>query len=522
MHVDVDSQKLDKLLECYDRKNTPGFVVGIAVTGAPVYRRGFGLANLDLPIVLTPTTRLRIGSTSKHFTALAIFLLAEDGKLSPDDSIRLHVPSLPAWADEITLHQLITHTSGIRCSLDVLSLTSGIMSTPIPLPHDDQIKLLTRLQSTNFEPGTSWCYCNGGYALLTKVIELRSGLAYGEFVRSRILYPAGMFETEARPLDTDFLPGSATMHLLEPNGSYRRGVFGPYIGGEGNLVSTVDDMLRWLGAMRRKTIGSGATWRYMLQSATIGDTDIGYAAGLTLNHWRGVDTISHSGHVVGGSSHMLTVPSHQLDVIVMSNTSAIDSVGIANVILDACIQGLEPDERSKSGKLSTGNFLSAETGRFVSIVEKDGATAVDFDPVAIPVRFQSDGSGWVPSNMMSGALLKNAAGAIEWHECGTVDLLRPVEAVSDDGGAALAGDYASQELDAKATISAEGKLSIWTEAGCVRYRLRRKGTNLWTLVSEREGWIGTLERDGNCLLLSSLRTRRLRFEQYVRGDACKS
>ena len=121
----VDPQALDELFAPFDTTSAPGFAVGVAINGVPLYRRGFGLANIELPVALSPHTRMRIGSTTKHFCALAVMLLQEEGKLSIDDSPRVVLPELPKVMDDVTLRQLMSHTSGMRDSLDLTFLTTG-------------------------------------------------------------------------------------------------------------------------------------------------------------------------------------------------------------------------------------------------------------------------------------------------------------------------------------------------------------------------------------------------------------
>lgn len=513
MKAHVDPLALAELLKAHDRGDRPGFAVGVALGGRPLFRRGYGLANLDLPLLLTPRTRLRIGSTSKQFTALAVFLLAEEGKLGVDDSIRRHLPDLPDWAEPITVHQLITHTSGMRCSLDLLSLTSGIMSRADALPHAKQIQLLGRLRSTNFAPGTDWSYCNGGYALLTRLIETLSGMTFGEFLRARVFDPLGLYDTAARPTDTDFLSGAATPHVLQADGTFRRGIFGPEIGGEGNLVSSVDDMLRWLSAVRGQRLGSAATWEGMRRSGTVRGNEAGYSGGLVFSEWRGAAVMFHTGHVIGGNSQALSAPDLELDVVVLANSSAVSSIAIANQILEACIDGLTDIEVGGGPTLLVpGLYLSRETGRYLNLVEKEGALLLDFDGVTMPIRTEADGRGWFQANLMKGCWVKQAGPTLEWHEFGTVDVLSPVIPCQEPGAAAVAGHYRSDEVDADGEIDAEGQLRLSTLAGRATYQLVRKGADLWSVVSPTEGWTGSLERDGRAILLSTLRTRRLRFE----------
>lgn len=124
-NVKIDPAALDKLFEPFDRTDAPGFAVGVALGGRPVYRRGVGMASVELPVALSPTIRMRIGSTTKHFCVLAAMLLAEEGKLSIDDSPRRYIQELPEWAEPVTIRQLMSHTSGMRDCLDLILHAAG-------------------------------------------------------------------------------------------------------------------------------------------------------------------------------------------------------------------------------------------------------------------------------------------------------------------------------------------------------------------------------------------------------------
>jgi CubicO group peptidase (beta-lactamase class C family) len=465
--------------------------------------------------MLTPATRIRIGSTSKHFTVLGVLLLAEEGKLSIDEPIRRHLTDLPSWADAITIHQLVTHTSGMHDTLDLMDLTSNIMMRSEALPHAAQRALLRRLSSTNFAPGADWSYCNGGYVLLTELIETLSGMPYGDFLRERVFEPLGLHDTLARPFDMEFLAGSAAQHLGQPDGTFRRGLFGPEVCGEGGLVSSVDDLLRWLAALRNRRVGSDLTWQTMLRSGKVNDRDCHYAGGLITSRWRGVEVLFHTGHVVGGSSQMLTVPQLALDIVVLANTSTVSPAAIANQILGECIDGLDPEPaEGPSGDLRVGCYQSPSTGRFIELVEADGRIAIDFEPAKVPLRCEADGRAWVPANIMQGAWLKQSDEALEWHEFGGIERLEPLQPIADAGWGPILGRYRNNDIGADAAIFEDGTLSIRTEHGRSRFRLVRKSERVWVLVSLTvPEWSGTLEHDGERLLISTLRNRRIAFSR---------
>jgi CubicO group peptidase (beta-lactamase class C family) len=349
--IHIDTAKLDALLSPFDRSDAPGFAVGVSVDGRPGYRRGVGMASVELPVVLSPTIRMRIGSTSKHFTVLAVMLLAEAGLLSIDDAPRRHLPELPDWADGMTLRQLRPHTSGMRDSLDLILHSAG---AGVPAAADFQVKVLAALDSVNFTPGESWNYNNGGYVLLAEIVARVSGLSFADFLKTRIFQPIGMNDTMLRALDTDLVANSATLHLAAPAGGWTRGVFGVPIGGEGGIVSTVDDMLRWLAHMSAPVVGSLDTWRIMRTPVTTH----GYGLGLTMGSHRGLAIVHHAGAVMGGSSQMLKVVDPDLDIIVMTNgLGSLAVMKLVDGIIDACLPGLPPVAEDHAGKIVTGTSI---------------------------------------------------------------------------------------------------------------------------------------------------------------------
>jgi CubicO group peptidase (beta-lactamase class C family) len=324
---------LDELLQPFNRGDAPGLVVGVAREGRVIYRKGFGLACVQQGLANTPRTRMRIGSTTKHFTCLAALLLAEEGKLDVDAPATEYLPALPPLRGVPTLRQFMTHTSGYRCSLDLASTANGAAI----MPPGWMVAATLRQQDVNFGPGQGQMYCNGGYHLLSRVIEQVSGQPLGRFMKERIFEPLGMHDTELVPSDHVLVPGLATLHVPRPEGGWRRGaLISEEVLGEGGIVSTVDDMLRWLAHLREPgRVGTAATWRQMLQAPVLPDGKPSvYALGLYRHRYRGVDVIHHAGGVIGGNSQMLTVPAHALDIILMVNGALVSAIELTKQLVD--------------------------------------------------------------------------------------------------------------------------------------------------------------------------------------------
>lgn len=507
----IDSAAIDAVLAPFDRSDAPGFAVGVALGGRPGYRRGVGLASVELPVVLSPSIRMRIGSTSKHFTVLAVMLLAEEGRLSIEDSPRRHLPDLPGWADAMTVKQLMAHTSGMRDSLDLIlhSAGPGVGAAP-----DHQFKAIAALDSVNFPPGEGWNYNNGGYVLLATLVERLSGRTFADFLRERIFGPVGMNDTLLRALDTDLVPNSATLHLASPTGGWTRGVFGVPIGGEGGIVSTIDDMLRWLAHMSTPVVGTTATWATMRTPVATH----GYGLGLTIGTHRGLSTVHHAGAVMGGSCQMLKVVDHDLDVIVMTNgLGSLKVMELVDAIIDSCIPGLPPTPEESAGRTVAGIFYSAATGRRIGLEEADGAQAIRIDGMTLPARRDAEGALSVPLVPTDMRLTPAADGlSLTLDEYGRSDMLHLIEPPVDTSIEALAGEYGSAAAGLRASIAADedgaARLILEGSLGSTSYQLTSIGPDLWEGRATGALPLALLiEVDEEGFRLTSGRTQRLRF-----------
>ncbi|WP_160330927.1 serine hydrolase domain-containing protein [Xanthomonas massiliensis] len=380
----LDDAAIDAVFAPFDTSSGPGVAVGVALHGVPVYRKGFGLANLELPVALSPNMRMRIGSASKHFTSLALMLLAEEGRLSPDDRLSKHLPEMARIAGTVTLRQLMGHISGLRCGLDLIVQVCGLGRV---VPADEQLRLMAQQDGVNFQPGQDWCYSNGGYALLSLVIERLTHQPLEEVLAQRIFRPAGMHDTLLRRLDHDFVPNSAALHFRTADGTFVRGVIGPTLAGEGGIVSTVDDMLRWMAHMDNPVIGSAATWAELKRPQLLNNgSTTSYGLGLASGRYRGLDMLYHSGGVLGGACQMLKAPAVGLDVIVMTNAGDVDPMQLANRVIDACVLGLDPVPRECMGDLIEGHYHDPASGRFIELCQSNGQQMVVHDGIRFPLR----------------------------------------------------------------------------------------------------------------------------------------
>lgn len=334
-------QQLNELFKPWNRSDAPGLIVGVSQKGRLLYRRGLGLASIEHAQALTPATRMRIGSTSKHFCALGILLLAEEGKLDIDKPVGTWLPELGDVCGRPTLLQLMHHTGGLHDPLPIVFFQNGGYYTDLSI--GGHLQMMSRIQECNFAPGSRFAYSNSGYQLLSLVTERVSGKAWGDFMNERVFRPMDMNDTAVLGSDLDIVPNMATLHIHSPGGTWRRGIYpcDENLGG-GGIISTVDDMLAWTAHLRgaQKRIGSDDTWRRMLEPQTFPNGSRHcYGLGLILDEHRGIRTIHHAGATMGSTHQMLTVPEQALDIVVMSNRMDVSSAALALKVMELVLEG---------------------------------------------------------------------------------------------------------------------------------------------------------------------------------------
>jgi CubicO group peptidase (beta-lactamase class C family) len=521
--ISVDPAKIDEIFAGVNQCHLPGAAVGIAVAGKPAYRKGFGLANMELPVTLAPTLRMRIASMTKHFTCLAYMLLCEQGRAALEDTVAQYLPELHPTTHPITMRQLMGHVSGLRCSHDVSNHFSG---TGRHVSSADLLRFYHDVDDVNFPPDTAWSYNNGGYLILSTVIERITGQSLEQVFRERIFEPAGMHDTLLRRFDTDFVPNSATLHMTNGSGGFEKSYIGTASAGEGGIVSTVDDLLRWLAHMDAPVIGSVSTWELMKKPMTLANgTSTGYGMGLMSTPYRGVETLAHSGSLMGCNSYMIKVPAAALDVVVLVNRHDVIGILLANRILDVCVPGLQPLREPFRGPFSRGLFRSPRTGRVVELLEKDGQQLVAIDGMDTP--FEPDEHGvlrpiaWLSFFKQAVTLFGNSAtpAAIQLDDFGNVDDFVAVEPASDADVSSITGRYRSGSTGTDATISiVNGRAQLRTVGrfGSSEFSVDALGDTLWRVKCAGPmpwGGILTFEPGASAFRFTSQRTWSLRFER---------
>jgi len=329
-HIDA---RVQRLLEQY---HTPGSSVEVIKDGKVAYARAFGQRNAARKLPANLTTAYEIGSITKQFTAAAIFQLQEAGKLDIDARLATYLPHAP-HASEVTLRQLLAHTSGMPEYFSCDSMPSSI--SPDALIGSIANKPL------DFTPGTRWRYSNTGYILLGRVIEVTSGESYNHYVRAHLLERSGMTQTHT----VADVPRIADVSLgyLPRSGGAANGTATPvptltdsYGWSAGNLVSTVGDLQKWNAALADGRIISARSYELMRTSATTSDgTLTNYGFGLFVDSLEGEPRIGHTGHSCGFAAEDEYFPHQHMQIVVLTNS--VD--GPAESIVTALLNTFFPD-----------------------------------------------------------------------------------------------------------------------------------------------------------------------------------
>lgn len=303
---------VNALMRGYDGQR-PGAAVLVLKDGEPVFRRGYGLAVVEDGSPVTPTSNFRLASLSKQFTAAAILLLAEDGRLSIDDPLKRWLPTLPAVADTITLRQLLSHTSGL---LDYEELMDPADTRQV---HDsDVLHLLEGENRSYFIPGSDYRYSNSGYALLALIVGKASGSDFARFLQQRIFLPLGMTHTVAHQDGVDDIADRAYGYS-EIEGRWRRTDQSSTsaVLGDGGLYSSIDDLARWDAALYDERLLKATSLQLAFSPATrTAEPEVPfYGFGWRING----DALWHSGESIGFRNVILRYPQQRLTVIILSN-----------------------------------------------------------------------------------------------------------------------------------------------------------------------------------------------------------
>jgi CubicO group peptidase (beta-lactamase class C family) len=511
----IDTAAIDKIFTRYTEPNTPGCVLGIGRNGQVLYQQAYGMANLEYDIPLSPSTIEEIGSVSKQFTAAAILLLAQRGTLTLEDDIRKWLPEVPDFGQKITIRMLANHTSGLRDQWGMLGLMNSPPGTAVHTP-ELILDLVTRQRDLNFKPNEQYLYSNTGYTLLGIIVKRASGKSLAEFSAENIFKPLGMKDTQWRDDFARVVKQRATAYSRSGDG-YRQDMPFTNVYGNGGLLTTTADLIKWWDALYTDKLGKGLLAQLTTSAVLNNKYTIAYALGVSNGTYRGIKQYSHSGATAGYRANLVSYPNSRTTIAVLCSNASANSGAHVNAVADIVLaSALQPVPARAEMKAAAGVDLSRIAGMYrepwtdevFRIEARDGrlvAGGLELIPIAADTLFD-------PRANANVIVLKDTLRIMPRGEPPT-NIVRVTEIKPTDGELQeYAGTYVSPELGVRYQISVHNgnlvvKRHMQNDLTIVpTYKDAFTNSGTWTFTRTAAGKVsGVLYTQG--------RVRRVRFDK---------
>ena len=338
---------IEKKFERYKSTN-PGMQFAVGRNGRIIFSKAWGLADLEHNVTLTTESILEAGSVSKQFTAGAILLLEQQGKLSLDDNVKKYIPELPDYGYKISLRQLIEHKSGLK-DWGFIADINGWPRTTKTYSNDDALQIICNQKTLNFKPGAEYLYSNSNYQLLAIIVQRVAGVSLAEYTRKFIFEPAGMKHTQWRDNYKRIVANRAIAYSKEGD-RYETNMPNEYVYGNGGLLTTAEDILIWCDYVARGKFGTPSLLEKQLSTSPFNNGVMHrYAAGLFTGKFRGWRFMTHPGETAGYRAYFEAYPELGLSFAWLSNTSEFGRKAINSIVelADMFIPVKEPEEEAK-------------------------------------------------------------------------------------------------------------------------------------------------------------------------------
>jgi CubicO group peptidase (beta-lactamase class C family) len=327
------SKQVDKLFDELIEPGAPGCAVGIYKNNSILYSQGYGLANIENNVPITPKSVFDIGSTSKQFTAASIVKLEQMKKLTLDDDIRLYLPEIPPYGKKITIRNLLNHTSGLRDYIGLM-LMAGFDIDDVTT-DDDAMSLIVRQKNLNFTPGSEHSYSNTGFFLASIIVERVSGQSLKDFARQHIFTPLKMTSTGYINSHTSLVKNRAAAYGKNEVGDYVRDVSYWEQNGDGAVFTTVEDLLLWDSIFYSKEATHSKLKNSLYEKGQLDNgEELNYALGLAHSKHKGLELIEHSGSWGGYRAQMVRIPAHNFTVSTLCNRADIHPTHMATKVFE--------------------------------------------------------------------------------------------------------------------------------------------------------------------------------------------
>ncbi len=324
--------KLENVLNKYYKPENPGVQITISRGGQTLFSKAIGLADLERNIPLTTQSLLEAGSVSKQFTAVAILLLEQQGKLSVADDVRKYVPEIPEYGNPIRIFHLLHHTSGLKDWGALASLTGWSRGTKF-YSNENALEIMVRQKSLNNIPGDEYIYSNSNYNLMAIIVQRVSGMSLAEFSNKYIFQPAGMTKTQWRD-DPNRIVLNRALAYSKHNGIYETNMPNEYVYGNGGLLTTTEELAKWSAFYLEAKLGGNELLNNQLKTRNLNNGVYNnYAAGLMIQK----NVVNHSGSTAGYRAYLTTFLDEKLTIAILSNTGEHNISVVNREIIDVLV-----------------------------------------------------------------------------------------------------------------------------------------------------------------------------------------
>ncbi|HYH82172.1 MAG TPA: serine hydrolase domain-containing protein [Longimicrobium sp.] len=490
--------RVDGAFARWSSRETAGCAVAVGRNGETVLSRAYGMADLEHDAANSPETVFEAGSVAKQFTAAAVVLLAQRGRLSLDDPVRRYVPELPDHGTPIRIRHVLNHTSGLR-DWGTVQEVAGWPRGTRTYTHAHVLDIVGRQRALNFPPGSQYLYSNTGYNLLAILVGRVAGVPFARFTREQIFAPLGMTQTRWRDDYTRVVKGRAIAYEIGSDSAPRQQMPFENVHGNGGLLTTVGDLLKWNENLVTGRVG-GAALRDELQRQGVLTTGrrIEYAGGLVVTRYRGVPEVSHSGATAGYRAWLARYPDQRLSVAVLCNAAEARAGTLGHRVADLFLPAAAPAPAPARVAVPRA-ALAARAGLY-----RDRRTS---EPLRLEFRggeLTLNERPLVPLSPTRFRLGDDATVEFEAAPAGTRAALRMIgsdgdtlafEPVAEWAPARLAdftGEYRSEEAEVSYTVAvANGKLVLRRRPNA-RFDLAPEYADAFTT---RDGWVVRFSRD---------------------------
>jgi CubicO group peptidase (beta-lactamase class C family) len=493
----------EKVFEKFSKTNSmpaPGCAVGVSYNGEVVFEKAFGLADMEFNIPNTPQTIFESGSVAKQFTAAALVLLQQDGKLSLDDPVRKYIPELPDYGSPLTIRNMLNHTAGLRDWGAVMELTGAGRGNRV-VTQEIALDVLSRQKALDFRPGDEYSYSNSGYNLAAIIVERVSKQKFGDFLTERVFKPLGMTHSSIRDDYRRIVPGRAQAYSKDgQNEPWMLDMPIMNVYGNGGMLTTVGNWLKWNASLDAKTFGAPFVTGLETQGVLNDGRKISYALGLVIDDYHGIKEISHSGGTAGYQTYLARFPEKKLSVAAMcngfppsagdivhgvvdevygpfpANSSPIATVAIPEDQLKKYV-GLWKSERSRNVNRITFDKGELKLGPYALKPVSEGSFIFD-ETAKISFTLDKDGNA-------AKAEVKTGDGAVTHFTA--VQEWKPAATDIDE----FTGDWYSEEAQARVSITAENGNAFVSVRPVIHFKL----DPVYKDAFRGQGFILTFKRD---------------------------